>query len=53
VYSRAHEDEKAEKDLAAVLAMPEASKRVKDAAHEKQQRMKKRRARATEECSSD
>ncbi len=45
VYSRAHETEKAEKDLAAVLAMPEATAQVKAAAHEKIQRMKKVRAR--------
>lgn len=45
VYSRSHETVKAEKDLAAVLAMPEATSQVKSAAHEKVQRMKKVAAR--------
>lgn len=45
VFSRAHEVEKAEKDLATVLAMPEASAQVKAAAQEKVQRMKKVSAR--------
>ncbi len=44
-YSRSHEQEKAEADLATVLAMPDATAQVRSAANEKLQRMRKIKAR--------
>lgn len=41
-YSREHDEDKASADLARVLAMPGATAQVKDAAHEKLHRMKRR-----------
>ena len=44
-YSRDHDDEKAAVDLDRVLAMPEATAQVKEAATEKLHRMKRRSSR--------
>lgn len=46
-YSRHRDDEKADADLARVLAMPGATTQVKDAAHEKLHRMKRRSPKPT------
>jgi hypothetical protein len=44
-YSREHDDERAAADLDRVLAMPDATAQVKDAAKEKLHRMKRRSSR--------
>ena len=51
-YSRHHDDEKMDADLAMVLAMPGATAQVKDAAHEKLHRMKRRSTKPTEDSDS-